>query len=91
MELPIEIQKLINEYAKPLTRHDWIKGSYIHRKIGNRATTLKGHLHGEVLMRAVRIYNHPIASLTQSTVLFYFNDLLFQHGEEDDNDDNYDD
>ena len=51
MELPPEIQKLINEYAKPLTRPDWIQGSYIHRKIGNRATTLKGHLHGEVLMR----------------------------------------
>ena len=82
MELPPEIQKLINEYAKPLTRPDWIQGSYIHRKIGNRATTLKGHLHGEVLMRTVRMYNHPVETLTQSDILFYFNDLLFQHGED---------
>jgi hypothetical protein len=29
MEFPEEIQRLINEYAKPLTRGDWRKGSSI--------------------------------------------------------------
>lgn len=29
MEFPIEIQRLINEYAKPMTRVDWRNGSYI--------------------------------------------------------------
>ena len=29
MEFPIEIQKLINDYARPLTRPDWRKGSFI--------------------------------------------------------------
>ena len=29
MEFPIEIQKLINDYARPRTRPDWRKGSYI--------------------------------------------------------------
>lgn len=31
MEFPIEIQKLINDYAKPITRLDWRKGSYLNR------------------------------------------------------------
>ena len=30
MEFPIEIQMLINEYAKPATRPDWRKGSFIN-------------------------------------------------------------
>ena len=83
MEFPIEIQKLINDYSKPITRNDWIKGSYINRKIGNRSTTLKGYLQGEVLMRATRI-SHTPNDYDDSTILFYFNDLLFQHGEEND-------
>ena len=29
MEFPIEIQMLINDYARPLTRPDWRKGSII--------------------------------------------------------------
>ena len=29
MEFPIEIQRLINDYARPRTRPDWRKGSYI--------------------------------------------------------------
>jgi hypothetical protein len=29
MEFPEEIQRLINEYAKPITRPDWRKGSSI--------------------------------------------------------------
>ena len=33
MELPPEIQILINDYARPATRLDWMKGSYINRKI----------------------------------------------------------
>jgi hypothetical protein len=48
MEFPIEIQMLIKDYLKPMTRNDLIKGSYINRKIGNRSTTLKGYLQGEV-------------------------------------------
>lgn len=31
MEFPIEIQMLINDYARPLTRPDWRKGSSINR------------------------------------------------------------
>ena len=31
MEFPIEIQMLINDYARPLTRPDWKKGSFINR------------------------------------------------------------
>ena len=31
MEFPIEIQMLINDYLRPLTRPDWRKGSYITR------------------------------------------------------------
>ena len=30
MEFPIEIQMLINAYAKPMTRPDWRKGSFIN-------------------------------------------------------------
>ena len=35
MEFPIEIQRLINEYAKPITRPDWREGSYIKRSLPN--------------------------------------------------------
>lgn len=28
MEFPIELQRLINEYAKPMTKPDWRNGSY---------------------------------------------------------------
>ena len=31
MEFPIEIQILINDYARPLTRPDWKKGSFINK------------------------------------------------------------
>lgn len=31
MELPIEIQRIINDYAKPITRPDWKKGCYFCR------------------------------------------------------------
>ena len=31
MEFPIEIQMLINAYAKPMTRPDWRKGSFMIR------------------------------------------------------------
>lgn len=33
MEFPTDIQKIINEYAKPLTRPDWRKGCYYLRHI----------------------------------------------------------
>jgi hypothetical protein len=33
MEFPPDIQILINDYARPTTRLDWMKGSYINRKI----------------------------------------------------------
>ena len=33
MEFPIEIQRLINEYAKPCTRPDWKKGCFFNRCI----------------------------------------------------------
>ena len=82
MELPPEIQILINDYARPTTRLDWMKGSYIHRRVGNRATTLKGYLHEEVVMRAVRIAKKSIEDPTRDDALFYFNDLLVQHGED---------
>jgi hypothetical protein len=29
MEFPIEIQRIINEYSKPMTRPDWRKGNYM--------------------------------------------------------------
>jgi hypothetical protein len=32
MEFPIEIQMLINDYLRPITRNDWRKGSYIVRQ-----------------------------------------------------------
>jgi len=32
MELPIELQMIINEYAKPITRPDWRKGCYFNRQ-----------------------------------------------------------
>ncbi len=82
MEFPPEIQILINDYARPTTRLDWMKGSYINRKIGNRTTTLKGHLHVEVLMRTVRISHRSIEDPRRDDALFYFNDLLVQHGED---------
>jgi hypothetical protein len=31
MEFPKEIQMIINEYAKPMTRPDWRKGCYFNR------------------------------------------------------------
>ena len=31
MEFPIEIQMLINDYARPLSRPDWKKGSFMIR------------------------------------------------------------
>jgi hypothetical protein len=31
MEFPIEIQMLINDYLRPITRPDWRKGSYMKR------------------------------------------------------------
>jgi len=33
MEFPIEIQRLINEYAKPCTIPDWRKGCYYNRRV----------------------------------------------------------
>jgi hypothetical protein len=33
MEFPIEIQRIINEYAKPCTRPDWRMGCYYNRCI----------------------------------------------------------
>lgn len=30
MEFPIEIQQIINEYAKPMTKPDWRKGAHIN-------------------------------------------------------------
>jgi hypothetical protein len=82
MEFPPDIQILINDYARPTTRLDWMKGSYIHRRVGNRATTLKGYLHVEVVMRAVKIAKRSIEDPTRDDALFYFNDLLAQHGED---------
>jgi len=32
MEFPLEIQNLINEYAKPITRPDWKEGCYFSRQ-----------------------------------------------------------
>jgi hypothetical protein len=40
MEFPIEIERLINEFAKPLTRPDWKKGSFIYKK----NTTINNHI-----------------------------------------------
>ena len=31
MEFPVEIQMLIKDYLRPMTRPDWRKGSYITR------------------------------------------------------------
>ena len=31
MEFPIEIQMLINDYARPISRPDWRKGSFMVR------------------------------------------------------------
>lgn len=31
--LPVELQQIINEYAKPLTRPDYKKGSYFIRNL----------------------------------------------------------
>ena len=36
MEFPIEIQMLINAYAKPMTRPDWRDGSIIMRTLRTR-------------------------------------------------------
>jgi hypothetical protein len=33
MELPIEIQRIINDYARPITRPDWRKGCYFCRMV----------------------------------------------------------
>lgn len=41
MELPIELQNLINEYAKPLTRPDWKKGSYYNKMYYNPVYSFK--------------------------------------------------
>ena len=34
MEFPIEIQMLINDYLRPMTRPDWRQGSYLTRYLG---------------------------------------------------------
>ena len=31
MEFPIKMQMIINDYARPMTRPDWRKGSYVIR------------------------------------------------------------
>lgn len=41
MEFPEEIQRLINEYAKPLTRPDWRDGCYLCRITANTITDCK--------------------------------------------------
>jgi len=33
MYLPVELQQIINEYAKPLTRPDYKQGSYFIRNL----------------------------------------------------------
>ena len=33
MELPLELQMIINDYARPVSRPDWKKGSYVIRKL----------------------------------------------------------
>ena len=40
MKFPIEIERLINSYSKPMTKPDWRKGSYIY--INNN--TIKNHI-----------------------------------------------
>jgi hypothetical protein len=35
MELPLELQMIINDYARPVSRPDWKKGSYMIRKLTN--------------------------------------------------------
>jgi hypothetical protein len=40
MEFPIEIQMLINDYARPMTRPDWRKGSSIRRYLRLRGFRL---------------------------------------------------
>jgi hypothetical protein len=39
MEFPVEIQMLIKDYLRPITRNDWRKGSYMTRqyKLDHRA------------------------------------------------------
>jgi hypothetical protein len=42
MEFPIEIQRHINDFAKPLTRPDWRQGSAFNRKyIESQYSTLE--------------------------------------------------
>ena len=35
MDLPIELQMIINAYARPMTRPDWRQGSYMIRRLRN--------------------------------------------------------
>ena len=46
MEFPIEIQMLINDFARPMTRPDWRKGSFMIRYYRSEKGNGDNYLYG---------------------------------------------
>jgi hypothetical protein len=80
MNFPIEIQEIINDYARPMTRPDWFRGSYISRRL-TKLPNLKGQLAKQIILRAVRFAELPDDDDTRMYGLFYFDDILEQFDE----------
>jgi len=53
MKFNIKIERLINEYSKPMTRPDWRKGSFIYKNnttINNHIKCIAGGYHINILL-----------------------------------------
>ena len=72
MELPIELQMIINEYAKPLTRPDWKKGSYYNRMYYNPEYTFK-----EIIVLMTDEYDFTDDQDTENDILIQYIGGLF--------------
>jgi len=59
MEFPIEIQRHINDFAKPVTRLDWREGSAIRRK----------HLFLDIDLKLILISDQFYLTLSQESYL----------------------
>ena len=64
MEFPIEIQMLINDYARPLTRPDWRKGSDSNRTYRS--------LNGGLNIRQFKMYLDLCSDLKRSYKLWAY-------------------
>lgn len=86
MELPMDIQRLINEYAKPLTRPDWRKGSYFNRRsysiFHDRSYYKAYHVYTfKKLIRCLYIFKHMIGAyiIYENDNTLYYGSLLIDY------------